>query len=65
LLTVMAGFKHNGLTDGTNAFWIPIVGPLLGGLLGAAVYDWGIGLWLKNESIESVRTPELEPDETA
>lgn len=46
LLTVLAGFTKNGLTDGTNAYWIPIVGPLAGGLLGALVYDQGIGRWL-------------------
>jgi glycerol uptake facilitator protein len=38
----LAGFQNNGLTDGTGQFWVPIVGPLLGGLLGAFVYDFGI-----------------------
>jgi glycerol uptake facilitator protein len=46
LFTVVAGFKNNGLTDGTNAFWIPIVGPILGGLIGAALYDFGIRRFL-------------------
>ncbi|MBK5295391.1 MAG: aquaporin family protein [Acidobacteriia bacterium] len=40
LFTVAAGFKNNGLTDGSGIFWIPIAGPLLGGLLGAAVFDY-------------------------
>src|SRR5271168_3759628 len=31
LFTAMAGFKNNGLTDGPRVFWVPIVGPLLGG----------------------------------
>src|SRR5881628_3947212 len=35
LFTAVAGFKNNGLTDGTNAFWIPIAGPIAGGLIGA------------------------------
>jgi glycerol uptake facilitator protein len=39
LWTVVAGFKNNGLTDGSMVFWVPIVGPLLGGVLGAGVYD--------------------------
>ncbi|HML16579.1 MAG TPA: MIP/aquaporin family protein [Bryobacteraceae bacterium] len=39
LFTVAAGFKNNGLTDGAAAFWVPILGPLFGGLTGGGVYD--------------------------
>ena len=42
LFTVVAGFRNNGLTDGTMVFWVPIVGPLIGGVLGAAVWQYGI-----------------------
>lgn len=49
LFTVAAGFRNNGLTDGSHAFWIPIVGPILGGLIGAAAYDVGIRRWLPGE----------------
>jgi glycerol uptake facilitator protein len=42
LFTVLAGFKNNGMTDGTNVFWVPIVGPLIGGLVGTAAHDLGL-----------------------
>jgi glycerol uptake facilitator protein len=47
LFTVVAGFKNNGLTDGASVFWVPIVGPIAGGLAGAAVYDYGIRRFLR------------------
>jgi glycerol uptake facilitator protein len=42
LFTAVAGFRNNGLTDGTLTFWVPIVGPFLGGILGAAAWDLGV-----------------------
>jgi glycerol uptake facilitator protein len=42
LFTVLAGFKNNGLTDGSAVFIVPIVGPLIGGLIGAALYDFAV-----------------------
>jgi glycerol uptake facilitator len=49
LFTVAAGFTNNGLTDGSLVFWVPIAGPLVGGVLGALVYDQGIRRFLKSE----------------
>jgi glycerol uptake facilitator protein len=37
LFTVAAGFRNTGF--GSHAWWVPIVGPLAGGLLGALVHD--------------------------
>lgn len=50
LFTVVAGFKNNGLTDGSHVFWVPILGPIIGGVLGAAVYDFGIRRFLPQAS---------------
>jgi glycerol uptake facilitator protein len=50
LFTVVAGFRNNGLTDGSMVFWVPILGPLLGGMLGAAAWELGVRRFLPPKS---------------
>jgi glycerol uptake facilitator protein len=40
----LAGFKQTGF--GSHAWWVPIIGPLCGGLLGALIYDGCIRRYL-------------------
>jgi glycerol uptake facilitator protein len=47
LFTAVAGFRNNGLTDGPASWWIPVVAPIIGGLAGAALYDFGIRHFLR------------------
>jgi glycerol uptake facilitator protein len=47
LFTVFAGFRNNGLTDGTNQFLVPLVAPMIGGLAGGALYEAIIGRILR------------------
>lgn len=46
LFVTLAGFRNNGLNDGGFIFWVPIVAPLLGGVLGGWIYDAGIRRYL-------------------
>ncbi len=41
--TAFPGTYSVGTFHFANEFWIPIVGPLLGGVIGALFYDWFIG----------------------
>lgn len=49
VFTVIAGFRNNGLTDNTGVWWIPVVAPMAGGLVGAGLYDLLIRRWLPRE----------------
>src|SRR5271157_5584268 len=39
LLTVLVGYRNNGLTGGSSVWWVPIAGPFAGGLIGAGLWD--------------------------
>jgi glycerol uptake facilitator protein len=43
IFAVIAGVKNNGLTDGTSVWLPPVLGPLVGGVLGGIAYDMVIG----------------------
>jgi glycerol uptake facilitator protein len=40
VLAWFAGWGHNAFPGVDNYFWIPIVGPLIGGVVGAYIYDF-------------------------
>jgi glycerol uptake facilitator protein len=63
LFAVLAGFKNNGLTDGPSVWIPPVLGPIVGGLLGAFSYDFFIGKALikANELKESDRAAGEDP----
>lgn len=42
LWTVIAGYRVNGLTDGSHVWWIPVAAPMAGGLIGAGLYELSI-----------------------
>jgi len=61
LFSVVAGFKNNGLTDGPSVWLPPVLGPLIGGPLGALAYDLCIGRALI-KAHRSSEDPEQRPE---
>jgi glycerol uptake facilitator protein len=59
LFTLVAGFRDTGF--GTHAAWVPVVGPFVGGLLGALVYDWLIRPFLPGGLIVSRNGESVTP----
>ncbi len=49
-LAALVGFRNNGLTDGSGVFWVPIVAPLLGGVIGGGLYEFGVHRFLHQSS---------------
>jgi glycerol uptake facilitator protein len=62
LFSVVAGFKNNGLI-GSPIWIVPIVAPLLGGVLGALVYDFAIGRVLDRKPVQEVYRREMQRSE--
>src|SRR5580700_7516247 len=63
LFTGIAGFRNNALTDGARVWWVPVTARLLGGLIGATVYDFGIRRFLRALAacIRAVETRRRQP----
>ncbi len=53
LFTWVAGFRNTGFGLDQHAWWVPIAGPLLGGLVGAAIYDWFVRPFLPAATAKS------------
>jgi glycerol uptake facilitator-like aquaporin len=47
LFTWIGGWGTEVFRAANSWFWVPIVGPLLGGILGAFAYDGFVGNYLK------------------
>jgi glycerol uptake facilitator protein len=62
LFSVVAGFKNNGLI-GSPIWIVPIIAPLLGGVLGALVYDFAIGRVLDRKQVQEVYRREMQRSE--
>lgn len=70
LLAFFVGFDKLALPGPDNYFWVPIIGPLLGGVIGAVVYDFTIHQALlarptppSGDAVE-IGTTDREPDTT-
>jgi MIP family channel proteins len=53
LFTAIAGWGPGVFQAGHGWWWVPIVGPLIGAVLGGAVYDFFVGLHAPEESGKS------------
>lgn len=60
LFSVLAGFKKHGL-DGTGVWIVPVLGPLVGGVVGAFVYDFLIGRTLAQVNAQQGEVSGMDP----
>jgi glycerol uptake facilitator protein len=61
LFAVLAGFQNNGLTDGTGRWLPPVIGPMIGGLLGTFAYDLLIGRPLMRANVNMEPASGMDP----
>jgi glycerol uptake facilitator protein len=61
IFAVVAGFRNNGLTDGSGVWLVPVFGPLIGGVAGALVYDALIGSVLLRANAVRVPASGMDP----
>jgi glycerol uptake facilitator protein len=63
----LPGTVHGGGLDFSNYFWIPIVGPLIGGVIGVVIYDLFVGdvLHARLKMAENVQGPIEESPKAA
>jgi glycerol uptake facilitator protein len=50
--------------SGDYYFWVPIIGPFIGGAIGAYLYDWFVGNFLPQEGVEGEVGEVVERPET-
>lgn len=61
LFSVLAGFQNNGLTSGPSVWLPPVLGPFLGGTIGALIYDFTIGRALTKANPEKPLASGMDP----
>ncbi len=62
IFVAISGWGNIGLPAPNNYFWVPIVGPIVGGLLGAIIYDNLVSKYIVTSNIETVQALELEEE---
>jgi glycerol uptake facilitator protein len=66
LAEFLTGYDHAWRDQyGNLYFWVPIVGPLIGGVIGAGLYELLIGRFLPTEQTEPSLDPQTEKVEAA